>query len=129
MKFLKMTGLITIVAAVPHIGSLLYLIFIYHSSLANWVVIEKFLISIACISGGALLWRGGIWGFRLSIIAWILVIYASSSNLYAAIFQTANTNIQSVILPKDIIISLLGCIILFILVKDLIKFRNVPQNK
>ena len=76
------------------------------------------------ISGGALLWWGGIWGYRISIVAWILIIFASSSNLYVALFQTPNQNLQLVILAKDIIIAALGGLILVILFRDLIKYRK-----
>jgi hypothetical protein len=124
MRDTKIIGLITIVAAAPNVGFLVFSSFSDHPSFLSWMVIEKFLTVIACMSGGALLWWGGIWGYRISVVAWILIIFASSSNLYVALFQTPNQNLQLVILAKDIIIAALGGLILVILFRDLIKYRK-----
>lgn len=122
MRDTKIIGLITIVAAAPNIGFLVFFGFSDHPSFLSWMVIEKFLTAITCISGGALLWRGLIWGYRISIVAWTLIIFASFSNLYVALFHTPDRNLQLVILAKDIIIAALGGLILVILLRDLIKF-------
>jgi hypothetical protein len=124
MRDTKIIGLITIVAASPNIGFLVFFGFSDHPSLLSWMVIEKFLTAITCISGGALLWFGGIWGNRISIVAWILIIFASCSSLYEALFQTPNQDLQLVILAKDIIIATLGGLILVLLFRGLIKYRK-----
>ena len=127
MTIRKIIGLITIAAAVPHIGFLFYFVFIYHASMVSWTVIEKILITFTCISGGALLWSGGIWGYRISIIAWILLLFVSFSSLYVTIFHTPIEEFQAVLLTRDAIISSFGCIILFILLRDLINFKQLKN--
>lgn len=124
MRDTKIIGLITIVAAAPNIGFLVFFGFSDHPSFLSWMVIEKFLTAITCISGGALLWRGLIWGYRISIVAWILIIFASCSSLYVALSQTPNQNLQLVILAKEFIIAALGGLILVILFRGLIKYRK-----
>ena len=125
MKSRRIIGLITIIAAIPHIGFMIFFIFVYHASFVHWMFIEKILIGITSIPGGVLLWRESMWGHRLSIISWILILFASLSALYVGLFHTSNVNAQIVLLTKDIIVSSIGTITLFILVRDLIKFRTV----
>lgn len=125
MKSRRIIGLITITAAIPHIGFMIFFIFANHASITHWIVIEKLLIGITSITGGVLLWREGVWGHRLSIISWTLILFASLSALYVGLFHTSNVNAQIVLLTKDIVVSLIGTITLFILVRDLIKLRIV----
>jgi len=125
MRIRRIIGLITIIAAIPHIGFMIFFILVYHASFTHWVVIEKLLIGITSILGGVLLWREGFWGHRLSIISWTLILFPSLSALYVGLFHTSNANAQIVLLTKDIVVSLIGTITLFILVRDLIKFRTV----
>jgi len=125
MRIRRIIGLITIIAAIPHIGFMIFFIYAYHASFTHWMLIEKFLIGITSILGGALLWREGVWGHRVSIISWILLLFASLSALYVGLFHTSNANAQIVLLTKDILISSIAMIILFILVRDLIKLRTV----
>ena len=125
MRHRKITGIITVTAAIPNIGFMFLFIFLYHASFVHWMVIEKFLIGITCILGGFLLCRGDIWGYRFSIIGWILILWSSISSLYVAIFHTTNANLQSVMFIKDIIFSLFSSTILFILFSDMIRLRKI----
>ena len=124
MKISKLIAIITIIAATPNFGFIFYLFFSYHASTLNWIVIEKILTALSCIVGGALLWRENIWGYRISIIAWILILFVSISSIYVAVSHTTNIDLQLVMLSKDLIISLCGGIILVILLKGALRAKS-----
>ena len=128
MRIRRIISIVTIIAAIPHIGFLIFFISVYHASFTHWMVIEKFFIGITSLIGGILLWSEGVWGHRLSIISWLIIIFASLSALYVGLFHTPNANSQIVLLTKEVIVSSIGTVILFFLVRDLIKSRAVLQR-
>ena len=125
MKKRKITGLITILAAIPRIGYILFFVTHNPAFLIHWVVIEKLLIATACILGGIFLWRGSIWGYRFSVLGWVMILWASASNIYVALAPSTNDNLSTIMLSNDMISSILCLTILSMLLGDILRIRKI----
>lgn len=125
MKKRKLLGTVTIIAAIPALGFILFFISKYNAPLYHWFVVEKMMIGFCSIIGGILLWRGHKWGYRLSTIGWAVILYASIMSLYVAFQPEVNEQLKITMMSKDIIYLLVGIPILSILIRDIIKTRTV----
>ena len=104
---------------------MIFIVILYQASFTHWIVIEKLLVGSACIFGAIFLWRGSIWGYRISILSWILILWISASSIYVAVSPKTIEDLRIVMLSKDIIFSVIGLTILSILIGDMLRMRRV----
>lgn len=121
-------GFITVVAGTPFLVFLAYFVSRYEPPLLHWFVWEKALIVMLSFVGGLLLWRGKVWGYWLSAIAWLMVIFASSFSL-VALFQSSGTpdvtdEVAKVWMGKDLILLLIGVLATFLIGRDLLRTKK-----
>lgn len=124
MKKRKLLGSLTVIAAIPALGFMMFFLVVYNASLMHWLVIEKIIIGFTCILGGVLLWQGHKWGYRLSIIGWMVILYVSFSSIYVAFQPETNEHLRLAMFSKDAIYLTVGLPALVILIRDMIKTKK-----
>ena len=113
MKKRKLLGSLTIIAAIPALAFALFFIISYKAKITNFLVIEKIVIVICCSIGGLLLWQGKRWGYGLSAIGWLLILYTSIYSIY-------NVATRSDMLLQSGIFVAIGIPVFVILIRDII---------
>ena len=123
MKKRPWLGAITLLVTVPSLLFLYEFMSQYQASFLHWFVLEKVIVSILGIVGGVLLWRGNIWGYRVSLGAWALVTLISIASLIS-LYQVwgthdASGSVASSWLTKDLIYLLFAAPMLYFLIRNL----------
>ena len=123
MKKRRFFAIITILAAGPALVFLRYLILGYGTPIIHWLVWEKIAIAFFCLIGGIMLWQGNIWGYRLSVLAWALIIFVHSSILILFC-----TNLDKLMFPSyvvnislNVLFILAGTLTIVILLRDILR--------
>ena len=109
----KLLGLLTIIAAIPSLAYILFFTIRYKASITNPLVMEKIVIVIFCSIGGLLLWQGKKWGFGLSAIGWLVILYTSIYGIY-------NIATRSDMFLQNGIFVAIGIPVFVILMRDII---------
>jgi len=122
MEKRKLLGSLTIIAAIPFLGFIIFFFSVYN---INWFLIENIAIVIFCSVGGKLLWRSSKWGYRLSAIGWAILLFDSVTSVFAVLLTEITTQARTILITKDIIYLLIGIPADFILIRDMMKERKV----
>lgn len=71
-------------------------------------------------TGGVLLWGGSVWGYRLSLIAWALVVLTSLASVMS-LYQTPNVaeTLATTWMTKDVFYILIAVPMMYVLARDL----------
>ena len=125
MKKRRILGTITIVAAIPSLLFIIFLISKYEVSFFNWIILEKISIILSCASGGALLWKGHKWGYRFSGIGWLILIFVSVTSILAALQPETSERLKAMMYAKDSLYLIIGVPAIYILVRDMIYSKRV----
>lgn len=120
----QILGAVTILAALPGLLFILYFISSYNASLLHWLVIEKIITALFCFIGGGLLLKGNAWGYRLSLVGWILIIWASISSLLAAWQPVTSGQLQTNMFAKEAIYLAVGLPTVIILIREMIRIKR-----
>lgn len=89
----------------------------------HWFVIEKLVIVFSCIIGGILLWKGTKWGYQLSTIGWLVILYASIMSIYVAFQPDTNEAARFTMIVNGLFI-VIGIPVVVILMRDIIAKQN-----
>lgn len=132
MKKRPLLGAITMLATIPFLGFLVLFISQYQPPLVHWFVMEKAAICIAGIIGGVLIWRGNVWGYRVGLIAWMLIVLSTLTSL-ASLYRASGTpdvtgTVGATWAGKDVIYILVSVPILYVLARDLLVTRRKKQQ-
>lgn len=131
MKKRPFLGALTVLLAIPSLLLLVYFAAQYKPPLAHWFVLEKVVISVSSVIGGVLLWRGSVWGYRISVIAWGLAVISSLASLvslYQASAQSGITeSLQTIWMSKDVVYIFIASPVLYILAHDI--FIRTEQKR
>lgn len=126
MKKRKFLGIITVLAAVPALAFLGFFLLSYSPPISHWLVWEKTAIGFFCLIGGIMLWKGSLWGYRLSTIGWGLIVF-----VHASILKAFYTNLDKInfinYLAKvwfSVAFILIGTLIIFILLHDILRKKH-----
>lgn len=122
MKKRPSLGVITVVPGILSLSFLVYFVSQYQPPFLHWVVLEKTTMGALAFAGGVLLWRGKVWGYWLSLIAWVLVIATSLASLISW-YRTPNIaeTLTTTWLSKDIILILVAVLMIYVLGRDLVR--------
>lgn len=117
---------------VPVIPDLLHFTSQYQPPLAHWFVLEKVVISVLGIVGGVFLWCGNVWGYRVGLIAWALIILSSLASL-VSLYQASGQpdvagRVTTTWISKDVIYILIAVPVLYVLARDLIERRRTKPE-
>jgi hypothetical protein len=118
-------GIITILAALPGLLFIIFFIGKYHPSLLHWLVVEKIVTALFCFVGGILLFKGDKWGYRLALIGWLLIIWASSSSVFAAFQPITSAQLRKGMLTKEAIILAIGVPTAIVMIREIVKTNKV----
>jgi len=119
MKKRKFLGSLTIMAAIPSLAFVIFFTTVYEASITHWFVIEKLVIIFSCIIGGILLWKGTKWGYQLSTIGWLVLIYASIMSIYVAFQPDTKEALRFTMFITDGLFIAVGIPAVVILVRDI----------
>lgn len=124
MKKRRFLSSLTIIAAIPSFAFVIFFTTSYDAPLTHWFVIEKLVIVFSCIIGGVLLWKGSKWGYQLSVVGWLVILYASIVSIYVAFQPATKEAARFTMFIKDGLFLTIGIPVFFILVRDIITRKN-----
>ena len=131
MKKRPLLGAVTVVAAIPFVVFLAYFTTQYQPPLAHWFVIEKAVVGISGIVGGVLLWYGNLWGYRLGLIAWVLITLSAMISLVSLFEVSGKPEVNGLVTTawasKDTLYIIVATPVLYVLVRDLIDARRAKR--
>ena len=113
MKKRNLLGSLTVIAAIPSLAYALHFTINYKATITNLLVIEKMVIVVCCSIGGLLLWQGKRWGYVLSAIGWLVILYTSICSIY-------NVATRDDMLLQSGIFVAIGIPVFVILIRDII---------
>jgi hypothetical protein len=122
----RVLAIITFLASIPSFTFVIRFISTYSPTIAHWVIWEKGCIILFCLAGSILLWQGNVWGYRLSIIGWALIIFVQMSIVIIFLFDLSKSNIVDITasLSINILFILVGVSSIYVLLRDIIRNRN-----
>jgi len=120
-----MLGVITVTAAIPGLLCITLYISLYEASLLHWLAIEKLITAFFCFAGGGLLIKGNKWGYPVALLGWILIFWASTSSVAAALQPETSARLRTNMLLKEGVYFLAGLPTALILIRDMMKTRKV----
>jgi hypothetical protein len=121
MKTRRFLSTLTFIAAIP---SLIFVIFFtktYGAPLPHLFFLEKLFIVFSCIIGSILLWKGTKWGYKLSTIGWLVILYGSITSIYVAFQPDTKEATRYAMIAKDGLFLAIGIPVIVILIHDIIR--------
>jgi hypothetical protein len=111
-------------AAIPSLAFVIFFMTVYAAPITHWFVIENLVIVFSCVIGGILLWKGTKWGYQLSAIGWLVILYASIMSIYVAFQPETKEATRFTMFVKDGLFVALGIPVVVILIRDIITRKN-----
>jgi len=118
-------GSITLLAALPALFLVVMLTQYRQFPFTHWAVIEQLFIAVTCFFGGILIYPNIKWGYLLSTIGWLLLIFQSTTGVYWAFDPRTKEPQRTFMLVQNGIFVVIGIPILIILISHLMKRRKM----
>jgi hypothetical protein len=118
-------SLLTIIAAIPSLGFVIFFMRVYDAPLTHWFIMENLVIVFSCFIGGVLLWKGKKWGYRVSEIGWLIILYRSFMSIYVAFLPDTKEVTRVPMFITNAIFIVVGITVLIALIGDIVKRKHV----
>ncbi len=119
---------LTILSAIPAFLFVAMLPMYYHFTLTDLFVVEEIITAGSCCVGGVLLWRKHKWGYPLSTLAWLLIIFGGICGVNAAFDPRIKEPMRSYMIVQSGIFFVIGIPVFLILVRHILKDKEIVQH-